>query len=241
MTAAIYRTSIRHVRRDPVENAFTYRSYSWFVDLDDLPVLPRWLRPLAGFHAKDHLGDPAAGIRENVDRFLAANGEEPDGGKVTMLANARVLGQVFNPISLFWCHGADGALRAVIAEVHNTYGERHCYLLHTDDWGRARTGKEFYVSPFNDVDGSYRMALPEPDGRLAVAVVLERAGRKPFTATMTGVRQAATPRSIHAAALAVPLAPLRLVLQIHWQGIKLWARGLPIINRPHHPSQEAVS
>ena len=83
--------------------------------------------------------------------------------------------------------------------------------------------------------------MPEPDGRLAVAVVLERAGRKPFTATMTGVRQAATPRSILAAALAVPLAPLRLVLQIHWQGIKLWARGLPIINRPHHPSQEAVS
>ncbi|MEN8582161.1 DUF1365 domain-containing protein [Arthrobacter sp. KBS0703] len=241
MTAAIYRTSIRHVRRDPLENAFTYRSYSWFVDLDGLPVLPRWMRPLAGFHAEDHLGDPEASIRENVDCFLAANGEEPDGGKVTMLANARVLGQVFNPISLFWCHGADGALRAVIAEVHNTYGERHCYLLHTDDSGRARADKEFYVSPFNEVDGSYRMTLPEPDGQLAVAVVLERPGRKPFTATMTGVRQAATPRSILAAALAVPLAPLRLVLQIHWQGIKLWARGLPIINRPHHPSQEAVS
>ncbi|WP_104140597.1 DUF1365 domain-containing protein [Arthrobacter sp. ZGTC131] len=241
MTAAIYRTSIRHVRRDPLENAFTYRSYSWFVDLDHLPVLPRWLRPLAGFHAKDHLGDPALSIRENVDRFLAANGEKPDGGKVTMLANARVLGQVFNPISLFWCHGPDGGLRSVIAEVHNTYGERHCYLLRTDDSGRARADKEFYVSPFNEVDGSYRMTLPEPDGRLAVAVVLERAGRKPFTATLTGVRQAATPRRILAAALAVPLAPLRLVLQIHWQGIKLWARGLPIINRPHHPSQEAVS
>ena len=180
MTAAIYRTSIRHVRRDPLENAFTYRSYSWFVDLDALPLLPWWLRPLAGFHAKDHLGDPAASIRENVDRFLAVNGAKPDGGKVTMLANARVLGQVFNPISLFWCHGADGALHAVIAEVHNTYGERHCYLLHPDEAGRARTDKDFYVSPFNEVDGSYLMNLPEPDGNLAVAVVLERAGRKPF-------------------------------------------------------------
>jgi DUF1365 family protein len=241
VTAAIYRTSIRHVRRDPLENAFTYRSYSWFVDLDALPALPWWLRPLAGFHARDHLGDPAASIRENVDRFRAVNGAEPDGGKVTMLANARVLGQVFNPISLFWCHGADGALRAVIAEVHNTYGERHCYLLHTDEAGRACTDKEFFVSPFNEVDGGYRMNLPEPDANLAVAVVLERVGRKPFTATMTGVRRTATPRSILAAALAVPLAPLRLVLQIHWQGIKLWARGLPIINRPHHASQEAVS
>jgi DUF1365 family protein len=241
MTAAIYRTSIRHVRQDPLKNAFTYRSYSWCVDLDDLPKLPWWLRPLAGFHAKDHLGDPAASIRENVDRFLAAKGEAPDGGTVTMLANARVLGHVFNPISIFWCHGADGALRAVIAEVHNTYGERHCYLLHPDGAGRARAEKEFFVSPFNEVDGSYRMSLPEPAGELAVAVVLERAGRKPFTATMTGVRRNATPPSILAAALAVPLAPLRVVLQIRWQGIKLWARGLPIINRPHHPAQEAVS
>jgi DUF1365 family protein len=241
MTAAIYRTSIRHVRQDPLKNAFTYRSYSWCVDLDDLPKLPWWLRPLAGFHAKDHLGDPAASIRENVDRFLAENGEEPDDGTVTLLANARVLGHVFNPISIFWCHGADGALRAVIAEVHNTYGERHCYLLHPDGAGRARAEKEFFVSPFNEVDGSYRMSLPEPAGELAVAVVLERAGRKPFTATMTGVRRTATPRSILAAALAVPLAPLRVVLQIRWQGIKLWARGLPIINRPHHPAQEAVS
>lgn len=241
MTASIYRTSIRHVRQDPVRNAFTYRSYSWFVDVDRLPVLPGALRPLAGFHAKDHLGDPDASIRENVDRFLAANGEDLGGGRVTMLANARVLGQVFNPISVFWCHGADGGLRCVIAEVHNTYGERHCYLLHPDEAGRSRTAKEFFVSPFNEVDGSYRMQLPEPDGKLAVAVVLEREGRRPFTATMTGTGRAATPRTILAAALAVPLAPLRLVLQIRWQGLKLWARGLPIINRPHHPSQEAVS
>ena len=81
MTAAIYRTSIRHVRRDPLENAFTYRSYSWFVDLDDLPVLPRWLRPLAGFHAKDHLGDPAASIRDNVDRFLPPTEKSPTAGR----------------------------------------------------------------------------------------------------------------------------------------------------------------
>jgi uncharacterized protein len=241
MSAAIYRTSIRHARRDPLENAFTYRSYSWYVDVDELPKLPWWLGPLAGFHAKDHLGDPAASIRENVDRFLAVNGEEPDGGRVTMLANARVLGHVFNPISIFWCRRADGALRAVIAEVHNTYGERHCYLLHPDGAGRARTDKEFFVSPFNEVDGRYRMSLPEPAGELAVAVVLERAGRKPFTATMTGVRRPATAGSILAAAAAVPLAPLRLVLQIRWQGIKLWARGLPLTNRPDHRAQEAVS
>lgn len=238
--AAIYRTSIAHVRRTPLRNAFTYRSYSWYVDVDAMPALPRWLSPLAVFSAADHLGDPDGTLRGNLERYLATEGIELDGGRITMLASARVFGHVFNPLSLFWCHDAAGELKCVVAEVHNTYGERHCYLLETDDAGRASVPKAFYVSPFNDVDGQYRMKVPEPSERLAVSIVLEREGQKPFIATMDGVRSAATVPNILAAALAVPLAPLRVSAQIRWQGIKLWARRLPIIKRPHHPSQEAV-
>ncbi|HSN35218.1 MAG TPA: DUF1365 domain-containing protein [Arthrobacter sp.] len=238
--AAIYRTSIAHVRRTPLKNAFTYRSYSWYVDVDRLPVLPRLLRPLAGFSAADHLGNPDATLRGNVEAFLATRGIDLDGGRITMLASARMFGHVFNPLSLFWCHDAAGELRCVLAEVHNTYGERHCYLLETDDAGRASVPKAFYVSPFNDVEGQYRMKLPEPGDRLAVSIVLEREGQQPFIASVDGERRAATVPNILAAALAVPLAPLRVSVQIRWQGIKLWARRLPIIKRPHHPSQEAV-
>lgn len=239
-SAAIYRTSISHVRRTPLHNAFTYRSYSWYVDVDALPVLPRSLRPLAGFTAADHLGDPEGTLRGNVERYLATQGIDLGGGRITMLASARVFGHVFNPLSLFWCHDAAGELRCVVAEVHNTYGERHCYLLETDGAGRATVPKAFYVSPFNDVDGRYRMKVPEPGDRLAVSIVLEREGQKPFIATMDGTRSPATTANILAAAIAVPLAPLRVAAQIRWQGIKLWARRLPIIKRPHHPSQEAV-
>ena len=238
--AAIYRTAISHVRRTPLHNAFTYRSYSWYVDVDHLPQLPRLLRPLAGFRVEDHLGDPDGTLRGNVERYLATQGIRLDGGRITMLASARVFGHVFNPLSVFWCHDAAGALRCVVVEVHNTYGERHCYLLETDGAGRASVPKAFYVSPFNDVDGQYRMKLPEPGDRLAVSIVLEREGHQPFIATMDGVRHEATLRNILSAALAVPLAPLRVTAQIRWQGIKLWARRLPIIKRPHHPSQEAV-
>ncbi|WP_454698749.1 DUF1365 domain-containing protein [Arthrobacter humicola] len=238
--AAIYRTSITHVRRTPLHNAFTYRSYSWFVDVDRLPSLPWPLRPLADFRASDHLGDAEGSLRGNVERFLRTRGIEPDGGRITMLASARVFGHVFNPLSLFWCHDAGGNLRCVVAEVHNTYGERHCYLLETDDAGRASVPKAFYVSPFNDVEGQYRMKLPEPGERLAVSIVLEREGQKPFIATVDGERHDASLPNILSAALAVPLAPLRVAAQIRWQGIKLWARRLPIIKRPHHPSQEAV-
>jgi DUF1365 family protein len=238
--AAIYRTSIAHVRRTPLHNAFTYRSYSWYVDVDRLPSVPWPLRPLADFRVADHLGDPEGSFRGNVERFLRTRGIEPDGGRITMLASARVLGYVFNPLSLFWCHDAAGGLRCVVAEVHNTYGERHCYLLETDDAGRASVPKAFYVSPFNDVEGQYRMKLPEPGERLAVSIVLERDGHKPFVATVDGERHDASVPNILAAALAVPLAPLRVAAQIRWQGIKLWTRRLPLIKRPHHPSQEAV-
>lgn len=238
--AAIYRTSIAHVRRTPLKNAFTYRSYSWYVDVDRLPTLPRPLRPLAGFAVADHLGDPGGTLRGNVERFLATRGIALDGGRITMLASARVFGHVFNPLSLFWCHDAAGELRCVVAEVHNTYGERHCYLLETDDDGRASVPKALYVSPFNDVEGQYRMKLPEPGDRLAVSIVLEREGQQPFIASVDGERRDATVPNILAAALAVPLAPLRVSALIRWQGIKLWARRLPIVKRPHHPSQEAV-
>lgn len=239
-TAAIYRTSISHVRQSPLKNRFTYRSYSWFVDVDQLPRLPLPLRPLAVFRAGDHLGDPDATIRSNVERFLRTKGIEPDGGPIHMLASARVFGYVFNPLTLFWCYRTTGELECVVAEVHNTYGERHCYLLRTDRAGRASVPKAFYVSPFNDVDGRYRMKLPAPGERLAVYIVLEREGSRPFVATMDGRRRPATPWNILAAAIAVPAAPLLVSALIRVQGITLWARRLPVVNRPHHSPQEAV-
>jgi uncharacterized protein len=238
--AAIYRTAISHVRRTPLKNAFTYRSYSWFVDVDQLPRLPFLLRPLAVFRAGDHLGDPDATIRSNVERYLRTQGLEPDGGAIHMLASARVLGYVFNPLSIFWCYRTNGDLECVVAEVHNTYGERHCYLLKTDSAGRASVPKAFYVSPFNDVDGQYRMKLPAPRERLAVSIVLEREGHKPFVASMDGTRRPATLRNILAAAAAVPAAPLLVSALIRVQGITLWARRLPVVARPHHSAQEAV-
>ncbi|WP_285317933.1 DUF1365 domain-containing protein [Pseudarthrobacter sp. lyk4-40-TYG-27] len=240
MGAAIYRTAISHVRQTPLKNAFTYRSYSWFVDVDDLPRLPRLLRPLAEFRAGDHLGDPGASFRANVERYLRTQGIEPDGGPIHMLTSARVFGYVFNPLTLFWCYGTNGELRCVVAEVHNTYGERHCYLLRTDPSGRASVPKVFYVSPFNDVDGEYRMKLPAPGERLAVSIVLEREGHRPFVATMDGRRKPATIRNILAAAVAVPAAPMLVSALIRLQGVKLWARRLPVVARPHHPPQEAV-
>ena len=152
----LYECRIAHARVAPLRNTFAYRSYEWLVDVDRLPRPHGWPSLLAGFHARDHLGDPDRSIRANVDEFLRGRGVDLGGGQVLMLAHARVLGYAFNPLTLFWCHRADGTLACVIAEVHNTYRQRHAYLLFTDGQGRARVDKEFYVSPYHPVDGGTR-------------------------------------------------------------------------------------
>jgi DUF1365 family protein len=237
---ALYECTIRHARSTPLRNAFTYRTYQWLVDLDDLPRLPWWLRPLAAFDAADHLGYPRRGIRENVDAYLAANGIDLSSGRITMLTHARVLGYVFNPLTVYWCHAADGALACVVAEVHNTYGQRHCYLLRTDARGRAEVAKEFYVSPFYPVDGSYRMSLPEPGDRLSLTIALHRPGEAPFVASVRGHRRAATPAGLLAAAARHPWSTAAVTARIHAQGLRLYARGLRVARRPRHCPQEGV-
>ena len=178
-TGRIYATTIRHTRRTPLRHAFTYRSHTWLVDLDDLPRSS----PLASFQARDHLGSPDRTLRSNLDVFLAKQGIELDGGRILMLANARVLGYCFNPISIFWCHRPDAALECVVVEVHNTYGERHAYVVRPDRHGKASVAKDLYVSPFNDTSGDYELAVPVPGDRLAVSITLQPGG---FTASMTG-------------------------------------------------------
>jgi hypothetical protein len=162
------------------------------------------------------------------------------GGRITMLANARVLGYVFNPISLFWCHRPDGRLECVVVEVHNTYGDRHAYLVRPDGSGRASTSKELYVSPFNDVSGSYDLLVPEPGRRAHVAVTLTRPGHPPFVATLVGDARRATVGAVLRTAATRPLEPLTVMARIKWHGVRLWARRLPIQPRPTHSPQEAV-
>ncbi|MGW0005933.1 DUF1365 domain-containing protein [Nocardia grenadensis] len=237
MSARIVYTTIDHVRRTPIHHRFRYRSYSWLVDLDDLPRLPRPLRPLARLSSRDHLGDPERSLRANIDDYLATHDIALPGGRILMLTNARVLGFVFNPLTLYWCRDRAGTPVCVVAEVHNTYRERHRYLLRTDGSGGAETAKQFYVSPFDEVSGGYRMSLPEPGDRLRLSITLHR-DRPVLTASMTGDCRPATTGAVLAAALTMPLAPLAVAARIRVQGIRLWLRRLPLVPRPVSPLQE---
>ncbi|MCB0950583.1 MAG: DUF1365 family protein [Mycobacterium sp.] len=233
LSTALYRTRITHLRRAPVHHYFEHRSYSWFVDLDALPQLPRWLRPFARFEAHDHLwGSEGDTLRGRVDAFLADKGIVLNGGKVTALMHARVLGYVFNPLSVYWCHDARGVLRYVIAEVHNTYGGRHAYLLPPSDDRPTMVSKKLYVSPFNDVDGHYLVRAPLPDEQLDLTISLHRDNQPAFVATMRGTRMPAGIAQILAMQIVAPLAPLMNALSIRVQGVLLWLRRVPVVPRP---------
>lgn len=261
-TPALVVGTVSHTRRTPLRHAFTYRHFQWLVDLDALPRR-RWpLGLLARFDERDHLdrGRLGGGIRGDLGRFLAGRGVLLDpADRVLMLANARVLGHVFNPLTVYWvlggaapAHSSDGgspphpvecaegaALKAVVFEVHNTYGERHAYLLDVDDTGRAVTDKEFYVSPFNDVSGTYAVRLRlEPD-LVSTSVGLDREGVRVLTATTSGTPVPATTRTLLRTSAHHLFMTQRVTALIRFHGIRLWLRRLPVLPRPRH-SEEAV-
>jgi DUF1365 family protein len=239
-TATTYRTVISHSRQAPIRNRFRYRANAWLVDLNQVPRLPRGLRWLASFEAKDHVGEADQTLRDNLTSLLARNGLDVGGGRIVMLANARALGHAFNPISIHWCYAANDRLLAVVAEVHNTYGDRHAYVLTPDVNGRVDEvlDKAMYVSPFNPVHGQYRIVVSPPSERVAVSVTLRRDGEPPFVATLQGARKASRP--VVMAAIATAVTSARVSALIRWQGVRLFLRGLRIEPRPIHPRQEAV-
>ncbi len=157
-----------------------------------------------------------------------------------MLAHARALGHVFDPLTVFWCLSPDDELRAVVLEVHNTYGERHAYLLDVDATGHAHTDKAFYVSPFNDVSGRYDVRLVLTPDRVSVTVGLDRDGERVLTATTTGRPVRATYRTLASTTARGLLMTRRVSLLIRWHGIRLWLRRLPVHPRPSHAAQESV-
>lgn len=226
-TPALYRTTISHTRREPFERSFTHRSHTWLVDVDELPDH----RPLAfargTFEARDHLGSPDRTLRQNLEAFLATEGVTLDpAGRILLATQPRAFGYCFNPISVWWCLDHLGRLEATVVEVHNTYGDRHAYLVDPDEQGRASTDKAMYVSPFHGTDGHYELAVPLPGERMHVAVTLHAEGTR-FSASLAGHR---TDRG----AVRSTTAAVRGSALIRMHGIWLWLRRLPIRPRPTH-------
>lgn len=238
-----------HGRRGAVENAFRYGIDYVMLDAE-APLSGPWMfgRNRAGFLSlwdKDHGGAPKKGHGAAWAReVLAAHdlGDVTD-GTLYLLAQPRVLGHVFNPVSFWLARDRQGHLRAVIAEVSNTFGDRHSYLCAHDDHrpiGRADTlnaTKIFHVSPFQPVAGGYSFRFDIRPDRVGVWIEFSM-GNESLIATLTGPRRALTTASMLRAALRRPFGSRRVLGLIHWQALKLWWKGARYRVRPEPPAED---
>jgi DUF1365 family protein len=244
--ASLYACRVMHRRRVAPFYRFVYRVFYLLLDVDRIGEAARGAHlfshnrfNLLAFHDRDH-GDGGS-LRAWAEGLLAGAGIELAGGRIRLLALPRLLGHAFNPISLWYCEHRDGSLRAVIAVVRNTFGERHCYLL---DAGGAPMpyatplykDKCFHVSPFFDLQGRYRFSLEEPGERVRLAIHETRQGQPILDATLAGERRPLRDAQILRLAALMPLMTLKVVAGIHWEALKIWLRGGRFHRKPQPPA-----
>lgn len=239
VTPALYPTRVTHLHRSPVQHFAEHRSYSWYVDVDALPQLPRWVRPFARFEASDHFDGPAeATLRQRVDAVLARHGVHLPGGRVTALLTPRVLGRSYSPLTLFWCHDSTGTVRCVVAEVSDVRGNRTAYLLPSAEDGPVAVSEELRDAPFAGEGGYFLVRVPRPTDSLDLTVSLHRDNHAALVATWRGGRRRATVGQVLLMQLTHPLAPQVARLSMLVQHLVLRWRGHPgAVRRTAPPAQ----
>jgi DUF1365 family protein len=236
--------TVRHERLRPTPHSFEYATFFMLLPLRSLRAQPdaalaRNRFGLIAFHDRDH-GDGRADCLSWLDEHLTAEGVPDADGEIWLQTYPRVLGYAFKPVSFWYCHRRDGSLAAIVAEVNNTFGERHCYLLSGPDvgWGRdLRAGKALHVSPFCRVEGHYRFRFARSAERI-VARVEAHDGQGPLLLTsLAGTLSRADRAGQRAAFFRHPWMTLGVIVRIHWQALRLWSKGVPFFPKPPAPTR----
>ncbi|MEA1674906.1 DUF1365 domain-containing protein [Nitrospirillum sp. BR 11163] len=252
--SVFYRGWVAHRRAWPRRHHLRYRVWSMLLDLDELPALDLRLRlfshnrfNLLSFHDADHGDGSGRPLADQVAGLLAEAGAGYDGGAIRLWCMPRVLGYVFNPISIYFCHRRDGTLCALVHEVNNTFGLRHSYVIPVDGQAaaggvvRQRCAKRLHVSPFLDMDARYEFRVSPPADGLTVAVQVRPGDGRDgpcapiLSACFSGRRHALSDAGILAAWAAQPLLTWKVVAAIHWQALKLWLKGVGFRPSPPPP------
>jgi DUF1365 family protein len=241
--------TLRHRRHTPVSHAFTYRLFMVLLDIDRIPDLMRISRVTsynrlnwAAFDERDHLGDPALPLRARVAADARRAGLELPDGPIFLLTHLRYLGYCFNPVSFFYLFDRAGHLRLVAAEVNNTFGGARTYWLRPESDSRvfrAAAAKTLEVSPFLPEDLDYRFSLTLPMERHVAHIEAMRLGSNVLDATLSLERRPWTAREIRRCLWGHPAMTAQVMGSIHWQALKLWWRGVPIVPRTQRASGEA--
>ena len=244
MHSAIFEGQLRHRRFSPVEHAFSYRLFMVYLDLAEIDqaLARRWFwsasRPaLARFRREHHLGDPGTSLEQSVrDLVRDDTGDEPE-GPIRLLTNLQYFGYCFNPVSFYYCFDKAGEkVEFIVAEVNNTpWGETDTYVLRCDtsrrSW-RFAPEKKMHVSPFMPMDIDYRWALSTPGDALSAYMANSKDGQKIFDATMALERRSITARSLASVLVRFPLMTLKVIVGIHCEALRLWAKRVPFYDHP---------
>ena len=253
MNSVLFKGWLMHHRFQPKVHRFRYRVVSWLFDLDELGQLDGRLKlfsrsrfNLFSFYDSDYGDGSNSALKEQINQLL----EEyhlPAADKVQLLCYPRVMGYVFNPLSVYYCFFA-GKLMATVYEVSNTFEERHRYVIAAVKGAadNSRTiknyqtaNKQMHVSPFFERDCYYRFDAPEPNTTLKLNIELFRHQQKLFIASLTGKRQPVSDRALLTAFTSIPFQTLKVIFTIHWQALKLFLKGIPVVR--HIPLEKNYS
>ena len=242
---AIYTGNLRHRRFRPVPHQFTYSVFMALLDIDRIPEImaqSRWSSynrfNWASFQERDHAGDPARPLRERLSADAKQQGVALPDGPVFLLTNLRYLGYCFNPISIFYFCGPAGDLPVVLAEVHNTFGERRKYWLWegnrtpNDKALRFRCPKTMHVSPFMGMNLDYDFVLTRPGERLVAHMNTLEGSDRLLDATLTLERRPWTAANLRRALVRQPWMTAKVIAAIHWEAFRLLAKRVPVFTYP---------
>ncbi len=235
---------VRHTRLKPAKNAFAYPTYFLMLPMRAMRAgtahaLAHNRPGLLSFHDRDH-GDGRDNAVAWLDELLSREGVEDATGEVWLHTYPRVLGYTFKPVSFWYCHAADGALRAIVVEVNNTFGERHCYLLDRPQYGHELIAdKVFHVSPFCTLEGNYRFRFMRSSSggieKTVARIDYDDAAGPLIETSVSGTLEPVTNAALRMALWRYPAMTFGVVLRIHWQAFKLWRKRVPFIPKPKPP------
>lgn len=237
-----------HVRYAPFKRRFAYPLAQILIDIDRVDEVARDCRFLGhnrfnlfSFHDRDHGDRSGAPLRAWAEARFADAGVALDGGRIELLCFPRVLGYVFNPLSVFFGYGPGGDLRGVVYEVNNTFGETHAYVARLDaNAAPHTTRKRFHVSPFIGVEGDYRFTLQAPTDTFKLGIENLVGGKRTHFATIAARRATLNDAWILRTFARLPFATLQVIFGIHWQALKLWMRGATYHSKPAPPVDRAT-